>query len=405
MSISKSMLQASFNNITISNVVQRGSRSTSLFWMEDGDDGRFNKVTINNFNGNKSGIIYSLNTNIELIASDFYEININTTNAAFSFLYSTVVNLSFNGALFNINETPKNPIVADINSSIDSCLSNRKLYEEYSDSVLLLYNTKNEFDSFMIDFKNCSFKNFYGDTGIKTKNIDKSNDQIEIENLNFNINLSDISLLNSYFENSFIYINNNNLVGLFGKITFNNAMIRNNTSKNSGGIIHIKSENLPNIVFFNSTFENNYTEGIGDIILSENHNPISDRVRFIDCKFNCSNMKLGIISYSHNFSSEAYFSNKKELMKMYGKYAFVTNPSIIRLNNGSDSIQNISVDSGEYLNKKIILINTGSDMKVLDIKNLMFFKLEMNDTYNTEIKGQTEDYCFETKCELPNFKK
>ncbi|OUM61681.1 hypothetical protein PIROE2DRAFT_12276 [Piromyces sp. E2] len=41
---------------------------------------------------------------------------------------------------------------------------------------------------------------------------------------------------------------------------------------------------------------------------------------------------------------------------------------------------------------------------MLNIKNLMFFKLEMNDTYNTEIKGQTEDYCFETKCELPNFK-
>lgn len=55
-----------------------------------------------------------------------------------------------------------------------------------------------------------------------------------------------------------------------------------------------------------------------------------------------------------------------------------------------------------YLKKKVI--NTGDEMNMLSIEDLIFFKLEINDTYNAEIIGQTENYCLGTDCILPNFK-
>jgi len=45
----------------------------------------------------------------------------------------------------------------------------------------------------------------------------------------------------------------------------------------------------------------------------------------------------------------------------------------------------------------------GSDINNVDLKDMIFFKLEMNDTYNSGILGQVTDYCFDNDCVLPSF--
>jgi len=107
-------------------------------------------------------------------------------------------------------------------------------------------------------------------------------------------------LLNNYFENSFLYFNNNNLYGEYGEFKQRNSfsirhsLIEDNISKNSGGIFHLNSESLPNIAIKNCTFIENLSRNYGGVIYSENINNISSRVIFGDCSFYNNTAILGI---------------------------------------------------------------------------------------------------------------
>jgi len=49
--------------------------------------------------------------------------------------------------------------------------------------------------------------------------------------------------------------------------------------------------------------------------------------------------------------------------------------------------------------------STGSDIEFLSLLNeMIYFKVEVNDTYNTAIVGKAVSYCLNEECIFPNVK-
>eukprot|EP00833_Pecoramyces_ruminatium_P009669 jgi/Orpsp1_1/1183701/evm.model.c7180000086344.1 len=104
----------------------------------------------------------------------------------------------------------------------------------------------------------------------------------------------------------------------------------------------------------------------------------------------------GGISFSYTKLDGPYFTNIDDLLKINS--AIVTNPSHIKLT--LDSKDSVKILSGESLNN-INLINTDPVEKVTD---MIFFKAELNDTYNAKLICQSGFYCDIGICTIPSLK-
>ncbi|OUM59144.1 hypothetical protein PIROE2DRAFT_15402, partial [Piromyces sp. E2] len=164
------------------------------------------------------------------------------------------------------------------------------------------------------------------------------------------------------FEGSILYINeiNNNTI-----ITFNNSIFKNVVAINRGGIVYSESNSTNLYVSFNDCFfDNNYSYD-------------------------------GHISYSYSKQSEPYFSNIEELQKIEG--AFSTNPTNLHYEIKCYLLD----DYGNLCNSDYRFF----DLDFLLLQNqILYFNINVNDTYNAAIVGKSLSYCLNEECVLPSIK-
>ncbi|OUM70479.1 hypothetical protein PIROE2DRAFT_1345 [Piromyces sp. E2] len=213
---------------------------------------------------------------------------------------------------------------------------------------------------------------------------------------------------NCYFKKGIFYIDNKN--GLSGKYHDEKSKYINIKSE-YGSVIHINNLKSNSNTLFDikkSIFKNNNASKYGGIIYS-----LSEFTRkyitLEECTFENNTAQLGNVLYSLNKESEPQISNIDELRKEKG--AIATNPTKVILND--DSLYDISVMSGEKFPEGIScsiyddydnLITFDADISHIEFNEFMFYKLEVNDTYNVELYGQTHSYCWGEKCLFPQIK-
>ncbi|ORX84041.1 hypothetical protein BCR32DRAFT_291626 [Anaeromyces robustus] len=225
------------------------------------------------------------------------------------------------------------------------------------------------------------------------------------------IKMSSNTFKNSFLKNGLIKFNTNSNFG--GQYLIENSKFINITSE-YGSVIYI--EKLKQFfwykneaIFTNSKFINNTATKYGGVIYSK-ESDISESVVFTDCVFENNKASVGSISYCLDINSEPEFTNLKQLRKI--DRAFATNPTSLRMNN-ENLIKNISFYSGEKIPEGIScslyddynkVISLESDASNIDYDEFIFFSLSINDTYNAEIHGQYQSYCWGESCEIPPVK-
>ncbi|KAG4108486.1 hypothetical protein H8356DRAFT_919115 [Neocallimastix lanati (nom. inval.)] len=337
--------RAHIKNIELTNINHFAEKSSSgLGWIENGE------LIVEN-------VIYSTNNSMVKISNSFFE-NINTgvTEGIFVSIYSGLTMDNFDNIQYS-------------NTDENSNLS-------------VIVNKISNSGSLMI--ANTTFSNLNRYSGFKME-------------LNSDCNLKNVTIENSYFEKGFIYINPK-IIYNAANIEIENSLLKNITSYR-GTIIHIEPTDKLNqrIIIKNSTFENNVASEFGGIIYSRAQD-INENVQFIDCIFINNKALSGNISNSLNIKSEPIISNKDEIIKLNGNNNdFITNPTKINLIKGSS---HISIYSGDLISEMFSLIETSNEK----LDDLIFYKLTMNDTYNTFVSGQMNYYCWGVSCDLPNFK-
>jgi len=220
------------------------------------------------------------------------------------------------------------------------------------------------------------------------------------------ISLDNTNIENCYFENGFLYFNEENYNQMY--LNMYNSKIKGISSLHHGSIINvdISYKYILGAIVNNTIFENNISYDVGGIIYSQ-YKDLNKTVQFNDCTFKNNealtgsskeffkllifNLKykisitkyiillflkkiiilytyafsififsiciIGKICYSQDLLSEPYFSNKDELISSIGNEAFATNPTHIELNNKDIDVQ---VFSGNIISDDISGINNDS---------------------------------------------
>ncbi|OUM56930.1 hypothetical protein PIROE2DRAFT_18248, partial [Piromyces sp. E2] len=239
------------------------------------------------------------------------------------------------------------------------------------------------------------FENIYGHNGIIIKN-------------NNIMNLDHVIFKDCNFQRGLVKIHQSKF--LIGQYYFNNTQFINMHSQ-YGSIIHILElygSTAVRVTFENSKFENNTASVYGGVFYSETE--FADRfINFIDCEFINNKAMIGDIAYSYNLKSEPNITNIDVLKENPGNFA--TNPTSVKLN--ENAFHNISIYSGQRIPEEIscsiyddydnkIIFN--SDSSRIHYDEFMFFNIEINDTYNAELIGQSQSYCWSDSCLYPPLK-
>ncbi|ORX87196.1 hypothetical protein BCR32DRAFT_240335 [Anaeromyces robustus] len=294
------------------------------------------------------------------------------------------------GAIIKIN----NGIISLVDSKIENF---HKCYLEN--------NCENTLDSDMNATKTDLFL-LYDHSTINVNNtiFDNVNGNIGIQSyIGSKVYFFNDIIKNSYFRNGLFNINDSTS----GELNINQCQFINITSE-SGSIIYNNNYYIANIniLFKNSIFMNNIAKKYGGVayLISPRITPC---LKFDQCQFLNNKATRGSIVYSLNMNSEPQISNSEELKKIDG--AFATNPTKIRLDENTLT-SNITIYSGEKIPEGISckiyddydnLINFEDDISDMNLNDIVFFTVEVNDTYNTEIYGQTQNYCWKDSCILP----
>ncbi|OUM65258.1 hypothetical protein PIROE2DRAFT_7805 [Piromyces sp. E2] len=194
-------------------------------------------------------------------------------------------------------------------------------------------------------------------------------------------------------------------------ITISNSTFSNNIAE-YGTVLNVQALKsfLINyeVIIQNSVFENNTALTYGGVIYS-NSVSTNNNIHIYNCDFINNHATHGNDVYSLNIDSEPNISNINELRNIKGSVG--TNPTNLILNDPSIMIQNLL--SGEKIQEGIFCsiyddygnkIIFKSDISNVEFNEFMFFNLEINDTYNAVLVGQTNSYCWEDKCTFPPVK-
>ncbi|KAL6605508.1 hypothetical protein U3516DRAFT_30505 [Neocallimastix sp. 'constans'] len=220
--------------------------------------------------------------------------------------------------------------------------------------------------------------------------------------------IEDSVIADNYILNSILCVDSSSDLGL-GQYTINNVEFSSNIAY-YGTILNIlEMDSNTQITFNNSSFYYNNGIHYGGIVYSIS-SLTNLYVVFNNCKFSNNYSSHGVISFSYSKSSEPYFSNIDDLRNIQD--SFGTNPTKLVLT--PDSIDHFSFVSGGIVTGPI-------KFKILDdydyeysrfidlinyseITDIMYFKVDINDTYNAAVIGQTISYCLNDYCEVPNVK-
>jgi len=248
-------------------------------------------------------------------------------------------------------------------------------------------NTKVSFNYINID-------QMYGDTGI----------------LLFSANSSVINsnVSNSHFKNGFIHMDesySNELNFESGEYTVSNSNFENNTSA-CGTVFnfpYLTTGKDKIVKVSNSKFINNTASKFGGVIYSVGENNAKS-LSFTNCYYYNNHANFGNILYTISKNSLPYIGNLNSVdvstipkyFKMYG-----------------NEVKEISILSGESIPEGIkfkLFDDFGNQMYFpqktsnIQFEDLILFNVEVNDTYNAYVFGQTKDYCWDEFCTFPPVK-
>jgi len=237
-------------------------------------------------------------------------------------------------------------------------------------------------------------------------NIDNMNGDIGISILRSYLDFYWNSITNSYFKNGFMNMDENNDTS--GRFRANYTTFTNNKSE-YGTFLNVnefKKGTGSKIVITECTFRNNTASKFGGVVYStgpDNHM----HVIFDNCRFYNNQAKLGKDVYCYKKTASPAI--------MYGNFYerdLVTLPADFQLDRKTYKGE-VSILSGETIPDNItcyLYDDTGKQMyfpKETDdfqLEDLAFFNVEIDDTSNVKILGQTQDYCWDDRCIFPPVK-
>jgi len=214
------------------------------------------------------------------------------------------------------------------------------------------------------------------------------------------ISVTTSTISNSYFKNGFLHMDEKHLEG--GGYSITSSTFENNTSE-YGTIfnfpyINPKTEKNSIINFSSCKFINNTASKFGGVILSGVN---GDRIAFPDCIFINNHAKFGNVVYAHSKDALPSFENLDSTdisttpvdYKMFGNI-----------------VEDILILSGDRIPEGIMFklyddfgnqIYFSKETSNIQYEDLVLFNVEVNDTYNAKVIGQTKDYCWDEACILP----
>ncbi|ORX42562.1 hypothetical protein BCR36DRAFT_416049, partial [Piromyces finnis] len=392
-------------NVKLNDFYQLSDKESATFiWIDDNVHGNIEKVKITNSGGYQSTLMHLIGkghiTIRDMEVNNFYS---NTaidfiryeSNASESYVYLEdlkINNVISQGVLFRligqdislVNCEIKNIHICNKNNSC----TNKKIEDKYKQDTGLFY-----IDGYtVLTVNNTLFENVYGKYGMMAR---KDNEVY----LNYN------TFKNCHFQEGLIKIHQSEY--LLGRYFFNYTNFYDMTAKN-GVILNINEIYITSGVlgiFENSKFENITASNYGGLVYSISK--YTDRfVHFQQCEFKNIHALIGHIAYSLDLNSEPDFSNIDELKQVQNNFA--TNPTSLRLN--EHSVNSVSLYSGEKIPEAIYchiyddynnLITFETDTSTIQYDEFIFFNVEINDTYNVELFGQHQSFCWSDSCEYP----
>ncbi|ORX59206.1 hypothetical protein BCR36DRAFT_275911 [Piromyces finnis] len=363
---------------------------------------KFDNCNIDNINGIKmgltsqenQGIVHFISTVINNIYSKYPEPIFYSKNYYKYFsersLLKIVFFFLFNKKLYNIHECYKT----------NSCNSFKEKFSETFDSSLLYHSSE-----IKITLNHCSFDHIYGKKGMKL------NDGY--------ISFKNSQIVNSYFENGFLYYPNNNNKEIEVSYNFENVTFSNNKS-NKGTFLHI-SDVISGSKFLldvrKSNFINNTAEYFGGVIYSEAKKDFSCyNLIFKNSIFEDNTAILGKISYVFDIEHEMLFFPTSLLddLKSFNNN-FVTNPTYLMFD--EDYNNTIEIYSGDRIDQEYsssIYDDYGNKFSLSDdisnskIEDLIFYEMlfygKKNEVLRSKIYGSTKSYCLNNSCKFKNLR-
>jgi len=394
-------------NVTLHDLYQSDKHETSIIYVDtnnyvsmDGikviNSGGYNTNFINGIGRSYSEFKYLEVDNFESkTAREFvnyesdisYALNIPYVN---NIKYCKISNVKSSGVLFRLKNGSEN---------ISNC-EFRNIHECYK------YNNCTSISSDKNYVQEAELFIGYGDSlnGIYFTNIsiDKIYGVVGVILFNASINMENGNVSNSYFKRGLIYMNAKE--SYYGTCIFRNSKFVNNTSER-GTIINLNYLNPGNIQYiqiFNSIFINNSASKFGGVIYSLGEYNFNHTL-FSNCTFNNNHAESGNIIYAHSKYSLPSIGIIKST-------DISTIPEYFKKDGDGDEEVKISILSGERIPEGLkYRLYDGYDNQMyfpketsnIRYEDLVLFNVEVNDTYNAKVLGQTKDYCWDEFCEFP----
>ncbi|KAL6617356.1 7 transmembrane sweet-taste receptor of 3 GCPR-domain-containing protein [Neocallimastix sp. 'constans'] len=382
-------------NCTFTNFEQVSEKNSAILnWQEKGVT-EFKNCRIENVKGrnsyilygNTDGIIEFTNVNITNFRSQMAEIAFSITyNVSLKIQHSIINNVIFYGKIFQV-------LTGHIELN-DLTMKNVNLGENKDFSTLFQFNSHGT-----IDILNSKFYNITGSYAFN-------------HGYNSHLNINNTIFSNCNFTNSMFNIYQGP-TGRYGRISILNSTFNDNKG-NNGAIFNLRSGDngiISSLLVQNCTFNNNYSYEYGGVIYSISIIAYKSAL-FLDCTFsNNTSYNEGDICYSLNQDCEPSFNNKDNIIRDCGISSFATNPSYIGTDDNTSPSLNIL--SGQLIEEPLIFvikdvnnnnIDLNFDINKSDISKMLFYQLEMNDTYNSKIYGSVNGFCYDKNCKVSNFR-
>ncbi|ORX77549.1 hypothetical protein BCR32DRAFT_270572, partial [Anaeromyces robustus] len=375
-------VQFTATNIELSNFKQNNIKPTSIFWVDEHVKVVIQNMKIINSMGYHHHLIYQ-NERSNVDIKDFEVHNFYSDSEAELISVNTAVNsnveitaiLSFERLILDNIQSPgvlikgKYGSVTITDSHIYNISDPDYITEDESHlrGSTSISNPKiaDISNFFILIIRDALLENMIGDSGFSS-----SEDSL--------INIYDSNFFNSYFKDGIIEIDHRN--EKYGSYSIQNSKFENITSE-YGAIINIKTTNFGGIVYSISPYT-------------------SYHLLFNNCTFTNVTASKGSIAFSYNINSEPRFSNIDELKKINGSFA--TNPTKLKF--FDDKIHEYSIISSEKIPEEISLITLNTDISSTKFDDFVFLNLYVNDTYNAELLGQSNSYCWDDSCVFPPVK-
>ncbi|OUM57601.1 hypothetical protein PIROE2DRAFT_17362 [Piromyces sp. E2] len=358
----------------------------SKFIVNNGNFTDFNQYSIN-----ISSSFLWVTKNIEILIKDSCKIEFN--NVFIYNVYSSYQSLFFKSVSYSVQES-------------NNLILNKLHLEEYYSCQSLI-----NFDYGKVKISNSEFIGIY-DCIFDERCIKTNRSEFLHKTKNGLINIgsySNLIITNSTFDT--LYILTRLKIGGYSNVKISDSSIKYSYFD---GLISIDDNSndqygYRDYLVSNTEFVNNYGYE-GAVVLYSESDLTDVNVSFINCTFEGNMSYEGSISYCISKEHEPYFSNRDELNEISN--GFATNPTHIRFSkepNKTDILSGEIVELqdiefkfyDDYDNEKVILDN----LEKLSLFNeIIFYKIETNDPYNSVIVKEPVLYCDCSTCKLKDLK-